>query len=501
MSQRSLFVILLAVLFAACEDDTIVSLNAVNFTKSTLSKVAESARHAAERTDILAARLAVFTDSAAVFADSAITFADSAEVAAALFAAANYHFRVAEGDANSFFGDNSDEAKIIEKTEKAYHALNSAAAHKAYKVARRTAFAAYIASVAAYDVRNDRLAPRSYKVALRTAEQAATTARRAADEADAALAAQADAQADAYRTAATADSFQAAVQASQWDTQTDSDKAARLRLAYGKDAAAQAATRRAAAARRAAQAAQTASAARRAAAQTATKATKATKVYAVEAVRLRRAYSEAAVKAAYDVAYAGAYAAAYASYPSGALGAAHLAADRVIWDAPTASYAEIREIKKRHFRDYREVPLSFRGYSFPRSATASNAAYQAYVTYVDTAGINDAYNTASALFKAAYAADSVDPQSYAAQAYAAQAQAVAKAEATRAASRYTRRYKSAGWDSVYTTTYAARIAVRDSAYVIPPISTAIAALVASKAAYQAYAASIDSLLNSLNFIE
>ena len=33
MSQRSLFVVLFAVLFAACEDDTIVSLNAVNFTK------------------------------------------------------------------------------------------------------------------------------------------------------------------------------------------------------------------------------------------------------------------------------------------------------------------------------------------------------------------------------------------------------------------------------------------------------------------------------------
>ena len=481
MSQRSLFVILFAVLFAACEDDTIVSLNAVNFTKSTLSKVAESARHAAERTDILATRLAVFTDSAAVFADSAITFADSAQVAAALFAAANYHFRVAESAANSFFFDNSDEAKIIEKAEKAYHALNSAAAHKAYKVARRTAFAAYIASVAAYDVRNSRLAPRSYKVALRTAEQAATTARRAADEAATALAAQADAQADVYRTAATADSFQAAVQASQSDTQTDSDKAARLRLAYGKDAAAQAATRRTAAARRAAQAAQTASAARRAAAQTATKATKATKVYAVEAARLRRAYSEAAVKAAYDVTYSGAYDAAYVAYRAGALRAAKYAADRVRWGAAYADTASF------YWFDY---------YPSGLGATASSAAYQAYATYVDTAGVNAAYNTASPLFNAAYAADSADPQAYAAQAYAAQAKADAKAEATQAASRRTH-YKGPTWDSFYAAAYDARIAARDSAYVIPPISTAIAALVASKAAYQAYAASIDSVLNSI----
>ena len=42
MSQRVLFSILSAVLFAACEDDTIVSLNAVTFTKSHLSDVAES---------------------------------------------------------------------------------------------------------------------------------------------------------------------------------------------------------------------------------------------------------------------------------------------------------------------------------------------------------------------------------------------------------------------------------------------------------------------------
>ena len=93
MSQRVLFVILSAVLFVACEDDTMVSLNSVNFTKSHLSDVAESARYAAERTDILAACLAVFTDSAAVFADSAIAFADSARVAAVLLAAADHDLR------------------------------------------------------------------------------------------------------------------------------------------------------------------------------------------------------------------------------------------------------------------------------------------------------------------------------------------------------------------------------------------------------------------------
>ena len=82
MSQRTLLVILSAVLFAACEDDTIVSLNAVNFTRSHLSDVAESARYAAAQTDILAARLAGFTDSAAVFADSAAALADSARAAA-----------------------------------------------------------------------------------------------------------------------------------------------------------------------------------------------------------------------------------------------------------------------------------------------------------------------------------------------------------------------------------------------------------------------------------
>ena len=108
MSQRALFailsVVLFAVLFVACEDDaTLLDLNAANFTRSALRDVAESARHAAERTDILAAHLAAFTDSAAVFADSAIAFADSARVAALLLAAADYDLRLVSRAASNFF--------------------------------------------------------------------------------------------------------------------------------------------------------------------------------------------------------------------------------------------------------------------------------------------------------------------------------------------------------------------------------------------------------------
>lgn len=102
MSQRALFAILFAVLFASCKDDSLVSLNAVNFTKSHLSNVAESARRAAYQTDILAARLTAFTDSAAVFAGSAAALADSFRVAEALFAADNYDYRVADGQAGYF---------------------------------------------------------------------------------------------------------------------------------------------------------------------------------------------------------------------------------------------------------------------------------------------------------------------------------------------------------------------------------------------------------------
>ena len=40
MSHRALFVVLFVVLFAVCEDDTIVSLNAVNFTKFQAAELA-----------------------------------------------------------------------------------------------------------------------------------------------------------------------------------------------------------------------------------------------------------------------------------------------------------------------------------------------------------------------------------------------------------------------------------------------------------------------------
>lgn len=174
MSQRTLFVILSAVLFAACEDDTadtIVSLNAVKFTKSHLRDSSESARYTAYQTDILAARLAGFTDSAAVFADSVIAFADSARVASVLLAAADHDFRVVEGTANSFFWDHADEAKVIEKAKYAHRANSwNYKAGKAYEVARRKAFAAYVAAGAAYDARNARLASSTYDVTFEEAE-------------------------------------------------------------------------------------------------------------------------------------------------------------------------------------------------------------------------------------------------------------------------------------------------------------------------------------------
>ena len=457
MSQRSLFVVLFVVLFAACEEDTIVSLNAVNFTKSHLSNIAESARRAAEQTDVLAARLAAFTDSAAGLADSAIAFADSARVAAVLLAAADHDLRVAASAASSFFLFEKDEAKVIEKVYDAYDARRTRLASEAYEVARRTSFAAYVAAAAAYDARRARLASKAYEIARRTAAQTAATARRAAAQAAAAqaAAAQAAAQAAARRAAAVADSLQAASEVAQAGAQTATDKAVRLRRAYNKDAAAQAAARRAAAVadslQAASEVAETATAARRAAA----KAAEAAKVYAVEAARLRRAYNKDAVQAAYEVAAAAAYATSYEAYQAGACRA--------------ASYANIQAKFGTAFADTSSLVIF--GCGTYSGQAAIQAARTAYATYVDSAAYAAAYNAAHALFNAAYAPDSSDPQAAAAEAYV-----TAAAEAAR-------RGKNK--------------AVLDSAYVTLPISTATAALATSKAAYLACATYIDSLLNSI----
>ena len=102
------------------------------------------------------------------------------------------------------------------------------------------------------------------------------------------------------------------------------------------------------------------------------------------------------------------------------------------------------------------------------NATKLPAKPLAYATYVDSAAIDAGYAAAKALFNAAYDADAADPQAYAARAYAARAKADAKVEATH----------------------------YDTAYVTPPISTAVTALATSKAAYQAYATYIDSVLNA-----
>lgn len=136
MSQRALFAVLSAVLFVACEDDTIVSLNAVNFTKSHLSDIAESARHAAEQTDTLAARLVVFTDSAA--------YAAAYNAAHALFNAA-------------YAPDSSDpqaaaaEAYVTAAAEAARRGKNKAVLDSAYVTPPiSTATAALATSKAAY---------------------------------------------------------------------------------------------------------------------------------------------------------------------------------------------------------------------------------------------------------------------------------------------------------------------------------------------------------------
>ena len=449
MSQRVLFSILSAVVFAACEDDTIVSLNAVTFTKSHLSDVAESARHAAERTDILAARLAVFSDSTIAFSGSVIAFYDSATVAAVLLAAADYDLRVTAAAASSFFRGQKDESRVIEEVAARFATYHAHSASEAYEVARRTAFAAYVAAAAAYDARRTRLASKAYEVVRRTADETAAISRRATDQAAAAKATQAAARVAARQAAAAADSLQAAAEATQASTQTASDKATRLRRAYDEDATARVAARQAAAAadslQAAAEVAQTTTAARRAAA----KAAEAAKVYATEVARLRRAYNKDAVQAAYDVATAAAYATAYEDYRVGACRAAHYAAQQA--DLGTA-YADTS--RYRAYGRYGHLADAICGTSSLNSKAAIQAARTAYVTYVDSAAYAAAYDAAHALFNAAYAPDSSDPQTAAAEAYAA-----AAAEAAR-------RGKNK--------------AVRDSAYVTLPISTATAALATSK---------------------
>ena len=433
MSQRSLFVILVAVLFAACEDDTLVSLNAVTFTRSHLSAVAESARHAAGQTDILAARVAVFTDSAIAFSDSAIAFSDSARVADVLLAAADHDFRLAQATASSFFSHNKDKSKVIEEAAVAYKSNLYYLASKAYKVARRTA------------------------------DETAAISRRVAAQAAAAQATQAAARQAARRAAAVVDSLQAASKAA---TQAASDKAARLRRAYDKDAAAQAAARQAATAadslQAASKAAQTATAARRAA----SKATEAAKVYAAEVTRLRRAYNRDAVQAAYDVATAAAYATAYEVYRNGACLAAGYAADQALFGTAYADTNTYGAYGPFSHIVHAKCGIPFYGSSSYKDKAAIQAARTAYVTYVDSTAYATAYDAAHALFNAAYAPDSSDPQAAAAEAYAAASRGKNKA-------------------------------VRDSAYVIPPISTATAALATTKAAYLACATHVDSILNSI----
>ena len=483
MSQRALFVILFAVLFAACEDDTIVSLNAVNFTKSYLRDIAESARHAADQTDILAARLAIFTDSAITFSDSTIAFSDSTIAAALLLAAADYDLRFASEAAYWFFDDRKDESKVIKKIAASYNISDHAySASKTYEVARRTAFAAYVAAAAAYDARRARLASKAYAVARRTADETVAISRRAARQAAVAKATQAATRVAALQATAAADSLQAAAKATQASAQTASDKATRLRRAYDKDAAAHVAALQAAAAadslQAAAEVAQTATAARRAAA----KAAEAAKVYAAEVARLRRAYDKDAVQAAYDVATAAAYATAYEAYRGGACLAATYAAQQASFGT---AYADTNMY--RAYGPFDHLAHATCGISSINSKAAIQAARTAYVTYVDSAAYAAAYDAAHVLFNSAYVPNSSDPQAAAAEAYAAEARAAAEAAAAEAARRG--KNKVAAYD--------ARIAVRDSAYVTPPISIATAALATSKAAYQAWATHIDSLLNSI----
>ena len=443
MTQRALSVVLFAVLFTACEDDsTLLDLNAVSETKYGLLASAEYALRAADQADTLAARLAVFANSAAVFADSAYSYSDSALAAEALFASNAYAARFALSKAAAYTHyatrDGGDDA-VYETCDAVHSSAASAASTEAYKVARRAVAATFQAYAAAYDARNARLSPRAYKVAWRTAEKTAFIARRAANQAASAQADQASA--DSLHAAAQTNSQRAAEAYATYSDSTDadqapSDKAARLHRAYKKDAAAQATNEAATARRAAAQAANEAVIARRTAAQAANEAERAAKVYADQAARLRYAYNKATVQAAYDVACAAAYDAAYQAYnDDDGLDDADKDAGQI------ALYASINYLR------------------FPDKAKR-----YAYATYVDPSAAAVAYEVASALFDDAYRTDSYDPQTYAAQAYAKAA-------------------KEAG-----------RIAARDSAYVKSPISIAIAALVASGSAYRVYATYIDSIL-------
>ena len=400
MSQRALFVVLFAVLFAACEDDsTLLDLNAVSETKYGLLASAEYALRAADQADTLAARLVVF----AVFADSAYAYADSALAAEALFASNAYDacFALSNSAAYTYYAtrDGGDDV-VYEACDAVRSSTAVAEATEAYKVARLAASQAAIAQ--AYQVSADSL----YVTAQASARHAA----------------------EAY----------AAYIDSTGTDRASSDKATRLRHAYKKDAAAQAAKEAATARRAAAQAANKAATDRRAAVQAANKAEQAAKGYAEQVSRLRRAYKKDAVQAAYDVACAAAYDAAYQAYND------NDGLDDADQDARMIAFDASIDILR-----------------FPNKAER-----YVYATYVDPAAVAVAYETASALFDAAYRTDGDDPQAYAAQAYAAAA-------------------KEAG-----------RIAARDFVYVKSPISIAIAALATSSSAYRAYATYIDSILKS-----
>ena len=442
MSQRALFAVLSAGLLVACEDDTLLDRNAVRQTKYGLLVGAEYALLTADQADTLAARLAVFADSAAVFANSAHVFADSVESAEILFALNAYdtRFALSEAAAYTHYATRDGGKDAVYEASAAVHSSPAViAADEAYKTARRAAASAFQAYASAYDTRNARLSPRAYNVAQRAAEQTASIARHAADQA-------AIAQADQVST----DSLQAVAQAnarraaeayatyidSAGADEVPSNKADRLRRAYKKDAADQAAKKAATARRTADQAAKKAITARRAADQAVNEAKRAAKVYADQTTRLRRSYNKAAVQAAYDVACAAAYDAAYQAYnDNDGLDDADQAARMIAFAA-----------------------------SLDRFRSSDKAKRSAHANYVDSVSGEVAYEVASALFDAAYRADGNDPQAYAAQAYAAAAKK------------------------------ASRIAARDSVYVKSPISIATAALTASAAAYRASASYIDSVL-------
>ena len=442
MNQRSLFVVMFAGLLVACEDDTLLDHNAVSQTKYGLLSGAEYALLTADQADTLAARLAVFADSAAVFADSAHVFADSVDSAEILFALNAYDTRFALSKAAAYTHYATRDGGKDVVYEACSAVLSSpavVAADEAYKAARRAAASAFQAYAAAYDSRNARLIPRAYNVAQRAAEQTASIARRASDQAAIAQADQVSA--DSLQAVAQANARRAAEAYATYIDSTGADevpsnKADRLRRAYKKDAADQAAKKAIASRRTADQAAKKAATARRAADQAVNEAKRAAKVYADQTTRLRRAYNKAAVQAAYDVACAAAYDAAYQAYND------NDGLDDADQDARMIAFAA----------------------SLDRIRFSDKAKRSAHANYVDSVSGEVAYEVASVLFDAAYRADGNDPQASAAQAYAAAA-------------------KEAG-----------RTAARDSVYVKSPISIATAALAASTAAYRASASYIDSVL-------